>query len=354
MNSKKVRTIVIITVVVIALTLIKIYSGKSTTQAPQNKPAKSMAVPVTVYVAKSQAISQVIQTSGNLIANEEVEIKSEISGKITKIYFLEGTHVNRGEVLVKIYDSDLQAQLKKFESQKALFEKKETRQKQLLAINGISQQEYDNTVNQINGVKADMEVVRVQIQKTEIIAPFSGVIGLKSVSVGAYITPTVKIAFLQQTDSLKLDFSIPEKYMSMVAKNDWVTFSVHGYNQQFTARVYAMEPRVNAETRTLQLRAYFSNREAKLLPCTFAQIKLSLKQYENSVLIPTQAVIPDAKGQKVLVVKDGKSIPRKVETGIRTDSIIQIIKGIETGDSVVITGIMQLKPEMNVKVLKSK
>jgi membrane fusion protein (multidrug efflux system) len=244
----------------------------------------------------------------------------------------------------------LQAQLKKLQVQMKLSTEQEQRAKKLLDISGVSQEEYDISLNQLNALKADEEFTRAQIAKTELRAPFNGSIGLKNVSEGSYVSPNQTIAWIQQVDPVKIDFSIPEKYSAMVGQNAKIKFTTANSGETFTGTVYAIQPRIDVGTRTLQVRALSPNKEGKIIPGSFVKVQLTLKEYENAIMVPTQAIVPVLKGKTVFVVKGGKAQSQKVETGIRTDSTIQIIEGINAGDTVITTGLMQIRPNTPVKV----
>lgn len=305
---------------------------------------------VNAHVVSATTLSNNIVASGTLMAFEEVELHPEVSGKITQLNLNEGTSVAKGTLLVKLYDADLQAQLRKSQLQKTQAEKTEQRLKQLLAINGVGQQEYDDVITQINNISADIDLLQAQISKTEIRAPFNGVVGLKNVSLGAYVSPTTVIATFQQIDPLKVDFTIPEKYASAVHNGDNVNFNVDGFSEVFKGKVYAIEPRIDEATRTIKIRALVQNNKAKAYPGAFAKIDLGLKTIPNALMVPTQCVIPDARDKKVIVVKNGKAQFVKVETGERNEANIQIVSGINEGDTVVTTAIMYIKPGMDINV----
>ena len=319
---------------------------------PSAKGGAPKDISVSGFVVKPKNLENGILASGTLLANEEVELHADVSGKITELNLNEGTSVAKGTLLVKLFDADLQATLKKLNAQKETAEKTEQRLKQLLAINGIGQQEYDNARTQLDGIKADIEYTQAQISKTEIRAPFNGVVGLRNVSLGAYVSPAISIATLQQVDLLKVDFTVPEKYSSAVTKGDALRFTVDGFTQTFNAKVYAIEPHVDETTRTIKVRALTQNNNAKLFPGAFAKIDLGLKNIEGALMIPTQCIIPDARNKKVILIKNGKANFVKVETGIRNESSIQITSGIEIGDTVVATALMYVKPDAGVKVVK--
>jgi membrane fusion protein (multidrug efflux system) len=244
---------------------------------------------------------------------------------------------------VKINDEDLQAQLKKLQLQEKLASEKEARQKKLLAINGISQEEYDASLTQLNSFAADIEVLKAQISKTQITAPFNGTVGLKNISEGSYVTPGTQIAAIQQTDPMKLDFYVPEKYAALVKVNGKLTFTTEVGNEKHDAVVMAIEPKVDAATRTIQVRAKTENRNGNLFSGSFVRIEFSLEETEDALMIPTESIIPILKGQKVFVSRGGKAEEVKVETGLRSENKVQILKGLAIGDTVIATGIMQLK-----------
>ncbi|MDB5284634.1 MAG: efflux transporter, family, subunit, partial [Bacteroidota bacterium] len=181
---------------------------------------------VNAFIVKPKALNNDIVASGSLLANEQISIQSEISAKIVQLNLVEGTVVTKGALMVKLYDEDLQAQLKKSQAQEETAIKTEQRVKQLLAVNGVGQQDYDNAVTALKGIQADIDFIKAQISKTEIRAPFNGMVGLRNVSLGAYVSPAMVIATLQQVDPLKIDLTVPEKYSAMVNMGDDITLTV--------------------------------------------------------------------------------------------------------------------------------
>ncbi len=313
-------------------------------------PPKEMSV--SGYIVKAKTLDNNIQASGSLLAYEDVELHPEVSGKIIDLNLQEGKAVSKGTLLVKLYDADLQAQLKKLQVQRVTAEKTAQRLKQLLAINGIGQQEYDNAALQLDNIDADIMITQAAIAKTEVRAPFSGVIGLKNVSLGAVISPATTIATLQQIDQLKIDFTVPEKYTDAVGVGDVIKFTVDGQEETFNGKVYAIEPKIDEATRSVKIRAQVQNSKAKLYPGAFAKIDLGLKSIENAYMVPTQSIIPEARNKKLIIVKDGKADFRVVQTGVRSQSYIQITDGVNEGDTIVTTAIMYVKPNMGLKVMK--
>ena len=298
---------------------------------------------VEIMIVNPERFDEKIQTTGTLIPNEEVEIKSEISGRITQINFKEGENAVQGQVLVKINDADLQAQLLKLGYQKQLATVNENRQQQLLKKEAISQSEYDISITNLNSINADIENLKAQLAKTLIKAPFSGSIGLRYVSLGSYLSPTTKITTLTNRNPIKLDFPVPAKYATVVNKGTNLRFTIEGNEQKYNARVYAVESKIDPNTRTLVMRAVCPNDGGKLTPGSFAKIEIILGSKSNSILVPTEAVIPDMTGHKVFVIKNNKAESVEVKVGSRTDSSVEILSGLSLGDTLITTGVLQLR-----------
>jgi len=193
-------------------------------------------------------------------------------------------------------------------------------------------------------------LIKAQIAKTSVRAPFSGKIGLRSISPGTYITPTLLVAKLVNIGRLKITFSIPEKYASQVKMNSYLTFKVAGSTVNYTAKVYAIEPEVEIATRTLKVRAIAENKDGKLLPGTFANVELPLDIIKDAIVVPTEAIIPVQNGKKVFISDKGMAKEVMVETATRTDASILVLSGLKAGDTVITSGVMSLKNEAPVKI----
>ena len=346
--------ILILIVIVIIIAFIVPRSGnkqpdikRSDKKGPQTLVVKSMVI-------KASNLDNNVSASGTILASEEVEIRSEVAGRITKIYFKEGSNVKAGQMLVKLNDSELRAQLSKNQSKLKLLQDRQYRQKALFEKEAISKEDYDATVNDLNMTKADIDLIMAQIEKTEIRAPFSGKIGIRNVSEGSYVTPTNLIANLQNTGMLKLDFSIPEKYYGQVKEGTEIKFNLSNSKDVYTAKVYAIEPKINLQTRTLQIRGIYKNTMNKIMPGSFVEVELVLEQIKNAIQIPTQTLVPEIKGQKVFLYRNGKVFEQKVETGIRTSDMVQITTGLQQGDTLLTSGILQLKGNAPVKLSEIK
>lgn len=349
-NLKKIVISILVLVLLAIVFLPKLLSSSSTEGNNVAGNKSEQVLIVKAHIVSLETLNNSVLTTGTILANEEVELRSEVSGKIIKILFKEGSYVNKGDLLIKINDSDLQAQLRRAESKVKLSEEKESRQRQLRDGNLISQEEYDNTLGELNVNKADYDLIKAQIDKTEIRAPFSGVVGLRSVSEGSYVTTSTVMAKLQNLSSIKVDFSIPERYSTLVKMGDDLEFKISGSTNIFKAKVYAIEPRIDPGTRTLRIRALCSSYYSELIPGAFANVELNLKQISDAILIPTVSIVPELKGQRVYLYKNGVVSPQPVEIGIREEAKVQIISGLSKGDTVITSGILQIRPKSKVKI----
>lgn len=312
--------------------------------------APGPAMQVSGVVLRSERIGDKLYAYGTLLANEEIELRPEASGRVMQLSFREGTWVQKGDLLLKINDAELQAQLKKLQYEEKLALENEQRQKQLRDIQAISQELYDAAVNRVQALRADIELVRAQLDKTELRAPFSGKTSFRSIAEGSYVTPATVVANLLQTSPIEVELSIPEKYAAEIRIGDKLQFSPEGTTEMFSATVSVLAPQIDLATRTLSLRATAPNPGGKLLPGASARVELSLRETDGNLLIPTQAIIPVLKGKQVLVARNGKAQPVDIETGLRTESKVQVIRGLSAGDTVITSGILQLKPGMAVRV----
>lgn len=309
---------------------------------------------VDAFVVQRSEVSEDVEVPGSLLPFEETAIRAEVGGRIVRLNIDEGANVERGTLLVKIFDEDLQAQLKKLEVQLKISQKTEERNRELLKINAISQQDYDLSNLNVENLKADIESTRIAISKTEIRAPYRGTMGLRNVSLGSYISPSDIVATIRQVDQLKLEFSVPEKYAKEIGKGYTVKFRVDNGVKDHNAKVIATENSVDQETRTLKIRAQVSERHRELVPGTFARVNLQLGKDENALLVPTQAVIPNIRNKQVVLYRKDSALFTVVETGIRDSAYIQILSGIKPGDTVVTSGLMAIRPNSKLKVAKVK
>nr|WP_294943896.1 efflux RND transporter periplasmic adaptor subunit [uncultured Mucilaginibacter sp.] len=309
-------------------------------------------VSVVLMVVKDTAVSNQIDITGTIDANEKVSLISQTAGNITGIYFTEGTKVSKGQLLVKVYNADQQAALQQINAQMVLARDINNRNKILLEKEAVSKEEYETSLSSLNAMKAQADVIRAQISRTEIRAPFSGTIGLRNVSPGGYLSPSTPIATIVNIDPAKVTFSVPERYLPIIGKGSKVKFTIESSQKEFSATVYAIEPALDANSRTITVRAKAPNVGNVLTAGSFAKINLTLDQIPKTIMVPTECVIPDLKSSKVYVYHNGIAEAKFVKTDLRTDTKIQIVDGLKQGDSVVVSGLIQIRPKSPLKVLK--
>jgi membrane fusion protein (multidrug efflux system) len=325
---------------------------KQENAAPPSRNTGFNVTAVEGFVAKAAPLTETVTASGTLIPAEETELHPEATGRVVSINLPEGRNVRKGELLLKVFDEDLKTQWRKLETQLKQAEITEQRLGDLLKVKGVSQQEYDLASLQVQTLKSEMELVRINIGKTELRAPYDGVIGLRRISPGAYVTPATPIATIRASAALKLDFSVPEKYSALLRTGQTVTFSVGGDPKTHSATVIATEQSISAETRNLQVRAFVPRPAAGLLPGAFAEVSLSLGDKMKALMIPNQAIIPQARDKKVIVSKNGLATFVTVKTGIRQAGMIEITDGIQVGDTVAVTGMLFLRPDAPLQFSK--
>ena len=318
--------------------------------AATGRPRIGGPMSVDAFVVKQTSISENVEVPGSLRPFEETDIRAEVGGRIVQMNVREGSEVEKGTLLVKLFDEDLRAQLQKLRVQLKIKEKTEERNRELLEISGISQQEYDLSTLEVENLRADIQTTQIAISKTEIRAPYRGVVGLRNISLGSYISPSDIVTTIRQVDKLKLEFSVPEKYAKDIKKGYAVKFRVDGGRQEHSATVIATENNVDQNTRTLQVRALVSGNNPELVPGVFAKVNLQLGKDDSALLVPTQAVIPNIRNKQVVLLRGDSALFAVVETGMRDSAYIQIINGVNVGDTVITSGLMAIRPESKVKI----
>lgn len=325
-------------------------TNKKVEEKAMTVPDKRPPTKVNAQVIVPQVFNDNLSLSGSIEANEQIEIRSEVSGIVESIQFQEGQTVSKGQLLFKVNDAELKAQLLQIQTKETLALENERRANLLLAKSAISQEEYDMAKAELKSVEAQIQLVNTQIARTAIRAPFSGRIGLRNISPGTYITPTVLVGKLVNTDKLKITFSVPEKYAAHISINANIQFNVAGTPENFTAKIYATEPGIDVNTRTLQVRAITDNKGKKLLPGSFADIIFPLNALKGAIAVPSEAVVPVQGGKKVYLAQNGIAKEQTVETSIRTDSSVLVISGLKAGDTLITSGVMSLKNGVPVKL----
>lgn len=316
----------------------------------KNQVQKDRVVPVEVFIAQTGSLDQAMTFTGTLLANESVSLHPELSGRLTGIHFTEGSLVTKGSLLIKLNDEDLQAQFRKLKINESLAFSDEQRKKKLLEIKGISQETYDQALTQYNSIKADIDLIQAQISKTEIRAPFTGIMGLRSVSEGSYVTAVTEVATLVQVQPLKLGFSVPENMAGLLKPGQDIVFRAEGNREPMQARIYAIEPFIDPGTRTMKVRALFQNAEGHLKPGGFVRVEVKPESKQETLLLPAQSIIPRLNGYDVITLVGGQVSRVPVTLRSRADSLVEIVDGIHALDTILITGLMQVKPGMKVSV----
>ncbi|MFT3981467.1 MAG: efflux RND transporter periplasmic adaptor subunit [Ferruginibacter sp.] len=319
-------------------------SGKAGGAPPPSK--------VEGWVVRTTPLSDNLELPGSLLANESTPINPEISGRLTYLNINEGKTVGKGALLAKIYDGDLKAQLNKLQIQARVQEQTARRYEELLKIQGVSQQEYDLAKLEISNLQADMAIVRSNIMRTEIRAPFSGTLGLKQISPGSYVTPATVLTTIRQNSVLKIDYTLPERYSNKIETGKPISFTVEGSEKVYNAKIIATESGVSEENRSLNVRAQVTNNDGKLLPGQFVKVRTNFDPDPNAIMVPSQAIIPQARGKKVAVYRNGIADFVDVETAARDSATVQVVSGLKVGDTIITTGLMSLKPKAKVQLGK--
>lgn len=341
-------TTLVILLIIIYPKVAKTLFSKQSGQSAQGSSMRGNQQPLNVsaFVIRPAVITEYVNSTGSLMPDEEVELSFETSGKIVSILFSEGTRVSKGELLGKINDRHLQAQLLKLEAQRKLVEEKEFRQRSLLDKDAISRESYDQVVTELQSLDADILLIKARIAETELRAPFDGKIGLRFYSEGSYASPSTKIARLVKVQPLKIEFSIPERYAGEIGTGFPITFTIDATS--YTAYVYAIEPMVEINTRAIVVRALYPNKNEELKAGRYASVTLKLSEVTDAISIPSESLIPEMDGEKVFVYRSGKATKVAVMTGLRTESSIQITDGLVFGDTLITSGILQLREKLPV------
>jgi len=349
---QKIKVLLFFILLLLVIAIIKIaFSYQNDTPTIQNGKDKDTSTSiVSGIIVKAGIADEQLLINATLMPNEYIDVYPEISGRVVSIRFREGSEVRKGDTLLCLDDAEWRAELKQVQVQKEQASAQEKRLQKLLDIQGISQEAYDQVYFQLKGLEAQIELIQTKIKKTHILAPFQGVLGLRYVSNGAMIHPGFKLTTLQQVRPLKLEFSVPEKHAWKLKKGDEIQFTLQASNSLYTAQVYAMDAMVQSDSRTLFIRAITTETASELMPGAYAKIKLTIDSDDEAIMIPTLAVIPVLKGQKVYIKRKGLAEEVDVQTGIRTAKEIQITSGLSVGDTVITTGIMGLKPGTPIQV----
>ena len=353
--KKRSKVIIFISICLVLLLVIfypKIRSLFSSSDSPQqgNFSQKKEALIVNALVLKPADLSDVFRTKGLLIPDEEVDLSFETSGKITKIYFKEGSKVKAGTLLATVNDETLQAELRKLKTQLPLLEERVARQKVLLEKEAVSKESYETVSTELEKLKADIMLINARIRQTELRAPFDGIIGLRLVSEGSYASPSTVISKLTKISPLKLEFSVNEKQVNDIKAGIPLTFTVENDLKTYQAKIYALESKLDEKTLSLKARAIYPNTDEKLKPGNSATIEIKLQEIRNAIVIPSVASLVEMGNSYVYLYRNGKAEKISIIKGVRTASSVQIVDGLAEGDTLITTGVMQLRHGMAVQL----
>lgn len=305
---------------------------------------------VNATILRPQTLQNMFRSKGILLPDEEVNLTFETSGKITDIYFEEGSHVQKGTLLAKVNDEPLRAELKKLEAKLPLAEARVYRQRTLLEKDAVSQETYQTVITELETLKADIELTKARIAQTELRAPFSGIIGLRFVSEGAYASPSVVVAKLTKISPLKVEFSVNESQANEIKPGTQLVFKVDNDLNSYNASVYAVEPQLDEKTFSLKARALYPNTDGKIKPGQSATIEIELSKIEQAIVIPAISAIAEMGRDIAYIYDNGKAKRVTITKGLRTASSVQIVDGLRAGDTLLVTGVMQLRDGMPVKI----
>lgn len=348
MKKKTIVLILLLVIPIAALVFYRINKNSEKNDTPgknNNRSTKISGIVVTPTEFNDQ-----LSISGTLESNEQTTIHSEISAIVSSISFQEGKEVSKGQVLVKLVDTELRAQALQTKNKLTLASENLKRAKLLLAKEAISREEYEISETDYLTAQAALRIIQAQLDKTVIRAPFSGTIGLRNISVGSYVTPATEITNLVNLDPIKITFSIPEKYASKVTVGTKLSFKITGSDTLYEAKVFALEPQIDMVTRTLTIKAICDNKNKALIPGSFANITLPLETITDALLVPAEALIPVQNGKKVFVYNNGKAKELMIQVGTRTNKDVLVLSGLKAGDTLLTSGIMMLKNDQNVEV----
>lgn len=327
------------------------FSCKEKKETPKKQPDAPAVVDV--IIASTQPVSNILEVNGTVVANEYVELHPEVSGRLIYLNVPEGSFISKGTLLARIYDADLQAQVSKLKVQLDLAIKTEQRLRKLLSISGVNQADYDVALNAVNSNKADIEYNNALITKTSIKAPFSGIVGLRQVSAGAFVTPSTVIATVQQVSKLKIDFTLPEEYSNIITRGALVDVQTDAAKTTKTkAKIIATEPRVDVNTRNLKVRALLQNTSTNA--GAFVKVFINAAKNANAVMVPTNCIIPNDISKQLIIVRNNKALFINVQTGIREADNVEITNGVDVGDTIVVTGVLFARPGSLLKVRNVK
>lgn len=305
-------------------------------------PAPVVRTPVDAMILHASETSESIDINATLIANQQVDIVSELTRKVVKVNVHEGSRVNEGALLFQLDDADLQAQLDKLRQQEKLAVLNESRLKDLLDHDAVAQQDYDEASTNLKVLQAQINEVLVSIDKTRIRAPFNGQIGMINIHPGSVVSTNTILTDIEDNRFIKTEFSVPEKYASLISTGSKYSFTTGATGKSYNATVSALGARLNENTRSLVVRGITPNANGDLIPGQSARVTLGFTNAGKTVAVSANALIPSPAGYTVFVSRKGEAHLTPVEIGQRNSATIQILSGVVDGDTVVTSNILRL------------
>lgn len=316
-------------------------------------PSGNAGGSVTVEAVKVESLSlpQTITAVGSLRSDESVTLRPEVAGRISKIAFQEGQRVAKGILLVQLDPAVPEAETQQARANLTLARTKYDRAVDLAKSNFISSQAKDEADNNLKIAEASLQLAQAKLAKTDLRAPFSGIIGLRSVSVGDYVKEGADLVNLESIDPLKVDFRVPEIYMRQVQVGQALQIQLDALpGKTFEGKVLAVNPLIDAAGRSVVIRAVVRNPDTSLRPGMFARVRLITRDAKDALVLPEQALVPQGDQQFVYRIVDGKAVRTKVEVGQRRDAKVEVLSGIAKDDVVVTAGQLKLRDGAAVTV----
>jgi membrane fusion protein (multidrug efflux system) len=345
-----------ITILVLAGWLVYMYNYKgavdiNTQQLPSIPPVRVIA-----GHPEKGTFEQFTNIAGTLKATESVTLRPEVEGKVRDIYFTSGQRVKKGDKILKIEDAIYKANLEEAEAKLELGRSTYERALALLKRQAGTVKDKDKTYAEWQVTKAEVDKARSQLKKTLIVAPFDGILGLKNLSIGAYVKPGEEIVILSDMDPMNIEFSIAEQYLDKVQPGKDVTLEIDAFpDNVFRAQIESIDANVDPLNRSLKVRATFPNiNDGELRPGLFGRIKLLISSHEDVLMVPDSAVETRGTREYVYLVKNGVAVATPVKVGGRNGKMVEIQSGLEPEDTVVFVGSMKLQDSMPVQVIPQK
>jgi len=308
-------------------------------------PPKDAPVPVELVAVEVGPLLEKLQATGSLDAEESVDLKPEVDGEVTSIQMTEGQTVKKGDLILQIDESKQQATVAEAEADFRLTEETLRRADMLLQDGTISKQEHDQTHAAHRRSEAALKLARKRLTEYTLTAPFDGILGRRYVSVGQYVSPQTVLVSIYALDRMKLDFSVPERYSARVKPGQTLNLTVAAHGEEkFSGEIYLVEPEVESQTRTVQVRAYVPNADHRLKPGMFANVSLSVGTKDTALTLPEDCIFPHTGGFAGYRDAGGVAELVPVQTGLRTPGRVEILSGLKAGDLVARSGNLRLSP----------